>query len=412
MTKADINRYKIPSSPGIYIFSDSKKRPIYIGRATNLRSRIKSYFRDDLIRSRGPRIVDMIYKSKHIKWVTLDTVLESILAEAKYIKRYMPAYNVAQRDDKSMVYVVITKEKWPRIIIERVRDFESAHSDNKLSYTPKIWFGPYSSVKLIKECLAILRKIFPYFDEQANESHYARFYKQIHLLPNALSENDRKRYLLTIKYLTDFLSGRKERLIAKIRAEMKNNANKLQFEEAQKNKKMIFALEHINDVRLYKEANLTDILSGNISYKIEAYDVSHISGTDVVGIMVASIDGRLSKSDYRKFLLKNQENNDLKSLKEIVNRRLNHSEWNYPDQIVLDGNENAIQIVKSLLSERRLNMSVCAVTKDDKHNAKKIVGEYDKRLGMHIYELNAEAHRFAINYHRFRRNKRNEDMLK
>src|SRR4051794_18193656 len=91
----------IPDTPGVYTFRDRQKRPLYIGRATSLRDRVKSYFSNDLIETRGPRIVDMVTKAVRLTWQETSSVLEAVLLESALIKKYQPFYNVDERDDKS-----------------------------------------------------------------------------------------------------------------------------------------------------------------------------------------------------------------------------------------------------------------------------------------------------------------------
>ena len=126
MKSQGLKKLKIPDLPGVYFFKDGNGKTMYIGRATSLRSRVRSYFRDDVISTRGSRIVDMVTKAKNVKFEKTDSVLEAIILEANLIKRYQPKYNTDEKDDKSWNYIVITDEKWPRIIIERGRNLEKS----------------------------------------------------------------------------------------------------------------------------------------------------------------------------------------------------------------------------------------------------------------------------------------------
>ena len=153
MTSQWLKRARLPDSPGVYIFRDARKRPLYIGRATSLKDRVKSYFGADLIAARGPRIVDMVVKAKSVSSQSTDSVLEAVLLESELIKRYQPYYNVDERDDKSSQYVIITEEEWPRVFLARARDFDQSAKDGKLGYGVKKRFGPYPESGLIKEAL-------------------------------------------------------------------------------------------------------------------------------------------------------------------------------------------------------------------------------------------------------------------
>ena len=141
------------------------------------------------------------------------------------------------------------------------------------------------------------------------------------------------------------------------------------------------------------------------NFRIEAYDAAHLSGTNNVGVMVVMEDGELKKSDYRKFKINNTIGDDIGALKEMLERRLNHPEWPMPDLIVLDGGIAQLNVAKEVTRQRATLTSVVAVTKDNHHKAKAIIGEENivKKYKKEILLINSEAHRFAIKYHRSKR---------
>ena len=115
----------LPDAPGVYFFvgpksvktlkngqneSGKETEILYIGRATSLRDRVRSYFNDDVIHTRGPLVVDMVFHADKVDFVQTDSVLEAVLLEAELIREYRPKYNVREKDDKSFNYVVIMKE--------------------------------------------------------------------------------------------------------------------------------------------------------------------------------------------------------------------------------------------------------------------------------------------------------------
>jgi excinuclease ABC subunit C len=140
---------------------------------------------------------------------------------------------------------------------------------------------------------------------------------------------------------------------------------------------------------------------------MEAYDISHTSGTEVVGVLVVSIDGVFAKSEYRKFVLSVQKNDDVGQLTEIVTRRLKHSEWPLPDIVIADGGLPQKNAIEKLLPEES-HIQVVSVLKDEHHTAKEILGlsQHTQKHSKEILALNAEAHRFAITYHRRRMRQR------
>ncbi len=412
-----IKKQKIPDTPGIYIFRDYRKRPLYIGRATSLYDRTKSYFANDLIKTRGPRIVDMVTKSKSVTWIETSSVLEAIILESILIKRYQPFYNIDEKDDKSAQYVIITDELWPRVFLARARDLEKMQIDKVLPYKVLRSFGPFTDSGLIKEALKILRKMFPFRDIKAQDPRHEAFYRAIGRSPEKGDDLMRNSYLKTIKYLVMFFEGNVNKLRKSISKDMNVAIEDLRFEDAGKAKKLLYALDHINDVALIrknKELNITQGNSSHGNFRIEAYDVAHIFGTNVVGVMVASIGGELSKNEYRKFKISKEKNNDISGLVEILSRRLDHSEWTYPDLIVVDGNERQYESALKVLQARRVNIPVIAVTKDHRHKASSFVGSSDliSKHKDNIVTINAEAHRFAIKYHREKRDSLNLSQIR
>ena len=115
MIRQDLAHNDIPTEPGVYFWKDANGTILYIGKATSLRDRIRSYFAPDLIKTRGAHIVDMVFTATDISWQTTPSVLEALILEANLIKKHQPYYNTKEKDDKSFNCVVITKEEYPRV---------------------------------------------------------------------------------------------------------------------------------------------------------------------------------------------------------------------------------------------------------------------------------------------------------
>lgn len=395
-----------PDEPGVYVFKDSKGHALYIGKATSLRDRVKSYFKDDLMETRGPKLVKMLIEATDIDFLKTDSVLDALVVEAQLIKKHKPFFNTAEKDDKSFNFVVITKEKFPQIIVKRGREieFETAQSD---THTYIEVFGPFTQGGSLREAMKIIRRIFPYRDhkcvpaEEQKGVARACFNYHIGLCPGvcvgSISSTDYKKI---IHHLVLFFEGKKKQLRTSIEKEMKAYAKAKDFEKANQLKHTLFSLNHIQDVSLLKKENEnTNFLSG---FRIEAYDIAHTSGTSVVGVMTVVENGEPIKSEYKRFKVKVQQNNDVASLKEILNRRLAHPEWGMPSVIVVDGGVGQVNTAKEVLEEVGVAVPVVGVTKNAFHKPERIIG--DESVA-HKYEsdiliANSEAHRFAINYHR------------
>ena len=391
---------KLPDRPGIYFFKKGKPARVgedilYIGKATSLRDRIKSYFGKDLIETRGPLLVDLIFKANKIDWQVTDSVLEALILEATLIKKHQPKYNTKEKSDKSFNYVCITKDKRIAVVRGKILNKEKFNS----------FFGPFPNGNQLREALKIVRKIFPYFYDKKGTKGRDEFYKQIKLVPENLIEN-----INNIKNIKLLFEGKKARILSNLKKEMKVCAKNKEFEKAGEIKRQIFALQHINDVALIKNNSFADtkISLSEKLFRIEAYDIAHMSGKNMVGVMVVIEDGEIEKKEYRKFKIKTQTNaNDTGALKEVLERRLAHTEWPYPELIVVDGGIAQINITKAILTKMGLKIEVVSVLKDDRHKAKAILG--DKKIGLkykkEILLANSEAHRFAITYHKNMRNK-------
>lgn len=410
MIRQDLDKLKFPEIPGVYFFKDSSGHMLYIGKATSLRDRVRSYFAPDVIKTRGAHIVDMVFKAETVTYQETMNALEALILEANLIKKHKPYYNTKEKDDKSFNCVAITKEIYPRVVLVRQKDINTKDKTvvlQRKAGTVKYdtVYGPFPNGSAIREALYLLRRIFPFRDLASSKADNATFYRQIGLAPDTSSIEATKKYKETITRLKLIFGGKLRVLIANLKRDMMRAAKGEKFEEAGELKQKVFALEHIQDVSLIKR----DLISNTgPTFRIEAYDIAHISGTSMVGVMVVVEDANTKKSDYRKFVVKGFDKaNDAGALREILVRRLAHTEWSYPDAIVVDGNIIQINAAKKVLQDLQLDIPIIAVTKDDRHRAKSISG--DKRLiESHKYAIllaNAESHRFALSFHTARRKK-------
>lgn len=390
---------KLPDAPGVYIFRGPKRSILYIGKATSLKTRVASYFRRDLMETRGPIITGMVEAAKNIDFITTDSVLEALILEAHLIKKHQPPYNTKEKDNKSFNYVVITKEEFPRVVTMRGRELESRNNE------VKYFFGPFPQGSVLREALTLVRKIFPFRDRCTPNSGKPCFNTQIGLCPGVCTGKvTRTEYLKTIQHIKLFFEGKKSALLRSLEREMKTKARALMFEEASRIKKTIFSLKHIQDVALLKANSNPRVTLG----RIEAYDVAHISGTNAVGVMVVVEDDEVKKSDYRKFKLMTSTNDDVASLREVLTRRFEHPEWPMPKLIVVDGGTAQVNTASRLITKWGLAIPVVGVVKDEHHRPREILKNPRSDLGFDekaILLANSEAHRFAIAYHRTLRGK-------
>lgn len=407
MEKSSLTKKKIPHNPGVYFFLGKKKEILYIGKATTLNSRVKSYFDTDIKEKRSVLIEKMVHEAKSIEWTETDSVLEAMLLEVNLIRTHKPIYNTRSKDDKSYNHVVITRDDFPRVLVVRGKDLLQETDSDTYAYI----YGPFPSGVLFKEALKIIRKLFQFYDTkepieaQKNKTLKGKvdFNRQIGLYPENCTK---KEYAQTIKHIRYFFEGKKQAVIADLEKQMFVYAKKEAFEEANILKKKIFALKHIHDIALIKDESRQYRDEKRI--RIEAYDVAHMGGKDMVGVMTVLIGDEPNKAEYRKFNIKGFEgSNDPRALSEVLTRRLAHTEWQYPDLIVVDGSTAQKNAALHVLKKYDALIPVVGVVKDEKHNPKRIIG-VQKSIDDHKHAIllaNAEAHRFSITFHREKRNK-------
>lgn len=411
MEKEDIDFKKLPDAPGVYKFT-SPKRPtsakatarneiLYVGKATSLRDRVKSYFAKDIAEVRSPLIAKIVEDAECVDFEQTDSVLEALILEAKLIKKYEPIGNTDQKDNKSWNYVVITKEKFPRVLIARERELTTKFS----SETVKELFGPFTSAGSLREALKIIRKIFPFFDTPfsvaeavtAAQEKTLRFNQSIGLYPK---EFDEKEYAKTIRAISDLFSARKEVLIKRLEKEMHTHAKREEFEMAEVKKRQVFALKHIQDVTLIKDELRVPTTA---DFRIEAYDTAHIRGEAPRGVMAVVVDGEKQTKEYRTFTIRTAKpGDDYAALDEIIERRAKHREWPFPQLVVIDGGKAHLNRAKKTLKDVGIHAAVVSVVKDEKHRPREVLGpgSFTITHEASILLANAEAHRFAIGRHR------------
>ncbi len=400
MNSQDFAKTKLPQAPGVYFFRKGRQI-LYIGKATLLRDRVKSYFAADLIAARGPAILDMVFQADRVTFERTDSVLEALILENALIKKYQPKYNVKEKDDKSYNYVVITKEDFPRVLIERGKNLSGGH---ELGYRVKAKFGPFTSGTQLRDAVKIVRKIFPFRDYCKLGEPRGCFNYQIGLCPGTcIGVVSKQEYAKTIKNISLFFNGKKKNILKNLAKEMKMLAKAREFEKAGAVKKTIFALNHIQDVALMR-ADFSGAASTG-AFRIEAYDVAHISGTNTVGVMTVVEDGAPNKVEYRKFKINESMQNDVAALVEMLRRRLAHAEWRLPALIVVDGALPQKNAAEKILKSLKLDIPVAAVTKDERHRPKAIQGREAliEKYKKDILLANTEAHRFAVAFHTARR---------
>lgn len=406
---------KLPSTPGVYFFvKDTKseggtkyKKILYIGKATSLKDRVRSYFNKDIVSTRSPLISKMLGEFTNIEFTKTDSVLEALVLEAYLIKKHQPDANIKEKDNKSFNFVVITEEDFPRVLTVRSRELLNSKEYQTLQIAYS--FGPFPNGSQLREALKIIRKMFPYRDYKCTPNQGRPcFNRQIGLCPGVCTgEISKESYAKQIDNIKLFFEGDKKKLVKNLEKQMKSFAKEKMFEQANITKRTLFTLNHIQDISLIKDEVFTNGSPNTETLRIESYDIAHMSGENMVGVMTVVEDGEIRKSEYRKFkIIGNDGPNDTKALSEVLERRFGHIEWRFPELIVVDGGVAQKNAVESVLEKLHLKIPVMSVVKNERHKAREILG--DKQYLKYEREIllsNLEAHRFAISFHKKLRGK-------
>ena len=519
----------MPALPGIYQFKDKTDKIIYIGKAKDLKKRVKSYFQKKSYRS--PKDQSLINRIFNFEWIICEDEADAFITEATLIKKFKPKYNVRLKDDKSFPYLKITNEQFPQIDITRTIKSDKSR-----------YFGPYTDVKSMRRLLDVLYRAFPirncYIELEDGtivkkglgiqtiiESDYKgmiddmilflkgetkalekKLTKQMQFFSSELMYEDSARVRDQIKAITSFKRGQRKleadftnrdvigvqskdnhhvvvilriregRILSREKISVDTNdsiaeilrsiiinfymnaayiPNNIYFPELPKefeelkgwlseknNRKVEFTVPQrgvkykelrlagrnakllLNEWMLNLEkrkdyiprllTELQDILSLSKPPRlIEAFDISHLGGTDTVASMVVFKDGKPFKSGYRKYNISVDRIDDFESMREVVFRRYKRQldeENPLPDLILIDGGKGQLSPAKLSLDKLNLNLPIIALAK--RLEELFIPGESESlRVAKNSSALNIlkqlrdEAHRFAITFQREKRTK-------
>ena len=354
---------KLPDRSGVYIFKDENENILYIGKAKNLKKRVKQHFQ-----KQQKWIWDFLDDIADVEVLECENEKEAMLLETELIKRYQPKFNIEWRDDKNYFFVGITKEDFPRVFWTHQTKFKMQNSKCKIAiqnsklrnaktYFVKIdYFGPFVKGGELKRFLAEIRKILPFRTCKNLPKKPCLYYHLGVCLAPCKNKRQKKKY-----------------------------------------QKMIETLKVL--LRIYLQENV----------RIEGYDISNISGSLATGSMIVFEKGKPKKSDYRKFRIKRvRGQNDVKSLREVLLRRMKHKEWKMPDLILLDGGKGQLK------AANKIDIPTISLAKKGKHSGKLysrfsksfiLLDELPEEFKNLLLKIRDEAHRFAISYHKLRRKK-------
>lgn len=386
----------LPEVPGVYIMKSARGAVLYVGKAVNLRRRVSSYF----TRPHDARIEALVQEIRQIDHRECASGIEALILEARLIKEWAPKYNIREKDGKSFLYVEFGRGAYPPVRMVRGKDSVEGYR-----------FGPFVSASSLRAALGVIRKIFPWSDHPTLASGLRGagkpcFNYQIGLCPGtcigAVTEEE---YGENIKNLKLFFKGERKKILKNLETGMKEAAKETDFERAERLKRRIFALQHIQDVAAVKEDEIAHD-SATAGIRVEGYDISNISGTSAVGAMVVFVDGAPDKGEYRLFNIRTEgAPDDVGMMREVLFRRL-ENKWPLPACILVDGGEGHRNMARAVLLGRGLDIPVVGLAKGPDRKNNRFVGDIPPGVSERtLIRARDEAHRFSRAAHIRRRSK-------
>ena len=418
----------LPSNPGVYFHKSKTGEVIYVGKAAVLKNRVRQYFQSK--KDFDPKTLALVQEIHDTEWVETESEIDALFLESEMVKRYKPRYNILLRDDKSQTFVRIDmKSEWPTV------SFTRNPADDGASY-----YGPFYNGYAVKKALRYLRKVFPYYTKPPRGE---RMDFDVHLGLSPRSDTTSSEYKINLRRLIKYIEGGREKITKEIEKEMLSAAKRHEFETAAmlRNK-----LNHLKELQrrimfgdrefmnISKDRALEDLrtlLSIDTPLKrIEGYDISHASGTNVVASMVVFTNGVSDRAEYRKFKTRTDQNNDFYNMNETIGRRLsekNIKAWGSPSLFLIDGGKGQLDAAIKARDEAGSTIPMIGLAKREEqiviHHTKSFVAlnkgvlkELDGHFmssehftliniphNSHIIKLlqriRDESHRFAVSYH-------------
>lgn len=520
------NKLKLlPDQPGCYLMKDVNAKIIYVGKAKNLKNRVRSYFKS----SHEGKTAKLVSEIRDFETIVTSTDKEAFLLEITLIQKHKPYYNIKLKRGTGYPYIKITNERDPQIMIV-----------SKVLNDGGYYFGPYPNVYAAQETVQLLQKVYPLRRCSGNQKRPCLYYHMGQCLGACFKEVPVEAYEKNIRKIKSFLNGNVSQIKRELTVKMNDAASKLEFERAaeirdqiryvemtvekqkiisndntprdlfnffmdkgwlsiqvffirqarlmkrekrlfpcvdlpeeelasfilqfynQKNrilpkeilvpagidKKVLneilgvsvktpkrgqkrdllemahknaqlvleekFRLLELDDRKTVGAMNeLTDALGLPNGHRVEAFDHSHLQGTDIVSAMVCFVDGRPEKNMYRKYKLKNTDHADeAASTREVIYRRYSRllkEHENLPDLILMDGAKIQIDAcIDVLQNQLGLNIPVAGMVKNEHHKTADLMTETGEKIGLNpksegfylLQRIQDEVHRFAITFHR------------
>lgn len=323
----------LPNRTGCYLMKDTDGKVIYVGKAVNLRSRVRSYFHDSA--QLEPRTLHLVDHIADIEWIVVASELEALILEMNLIKKHRPHYNVRLKDDKRYPYIKVHwADPFPKVTVTRRMDKDGSK-----------YFGPYTSVWAVHKTLDVLRRIFPYLTCDrviTGQDERACLYFDIKLCTGpCIGKIDQANYRQMIADLCDFLNGRTEPIVKHLTAEMEQASVELRFEKAAAVRDQLEAIESIVERQRIVSTDYvdSDVIAMARSEREACVQVFFIRG------------GKLIGREY--FMMENTAGSpDANVMAEFVKQFYDQAAT-VPPEVLLPHEVEEAQVIRQWLSKRR-----------------------------------------------------------
>jgi excinuclease ABC subunit C len=338
----------LPTKPGCYIMKDADGKVIYVGKAVNLRNRVRSYFHVNLPDAKTRQLVRHIVD---FEWIVVGSDLEALILEMNLIKRYRPQYNIRMKDDKRYPYIKIHwNEPFPKVTVTRQIAEDGAR-----------YYGPYTSVWAVYQTLDVLRRIFPYLtcDRQitGHDTRACLYYDIKRCLAPCIGAVNQEQYRQMIDDLSKFLDGHAEPIVTRLQGEMSRAAEELRFEKAAAVRDQLRAIEQI--VARQKVVFTTDYIDSDV------IALARANGEACVQVFFIR-SGKLIGREY--FIMEGTEDTpDAGVLGEFLKQFYDETPT-VPGQLLLPTEVEEAQIIREWLNTRRGEKVEIRVPRDGQQN--------------------------------------------
>tara|TARA_B100001142_G_scaffold263331_1_gene266582 strand:- start:1650 stop:3479 length:1830 start_codon:yes stop_codon:yes gene_type:complete len=358
----------IPKDPGVYFFKNNKNDIIYIGKAKNIRNRVRTYFQKNKYQS--PKNISMIKRIVDVEWIVVRNEVEALLTEANLIKKHQPFYNVNLKDDKSFPFIRITNEPYPRVFITR----EIVRDGSK-------YFGPYTDVIYLRRTLKAIRRIFPvrscdyFIDENVIKEKKISLCLDYHIKKCEGPCEDlvsSQKYNEMIDSIISFLHGKTKKSEEYITNQMNIAAKELRYEDAGIFRDQLHAMREFMDKQIKINADFDD------------RDIIGFSKQNDFGIVVIVRirNGRIASRE--KLSLNNLDNNDSALIRTVITQFYLDTDY-IPSEICTQYEPDSIdELSKWLRDKKGKKVKIFVPQKGEKakqvrlayQNAKLLLGEW------------------------------------